>query len=265
MFSLRLFSQPGFSSANADRILIIAPHPDDESLACAGVIKRAVNNCDKVKIIIIFDGAAYGNARARRKETIKAMKLLGVPPRDITFLGFPDGKGLAMWQSRNTVFAGEKYHFALEPRTAFNWPMLVSDLKKVLLSCNPTRIYSPSEHDEHGDHQATAKAVKIALSEPGCLLHGKELYSYLIHWENHSNTWPGDDVSWSLTLQKSGVKSPTHAIGNTPAEVLLPDGFTPDHKRHVINKYSSQLGGKDLVLAKFAKSSEIFWPECIER
>ena len=39
-----------------DRILILAPHPDDESLAAGGLIQRAVKVGAKVRVLFATDG-----------------------------------------------------------------------------------------------------------------------------------------------------------------------------------------------------------------
>ena len=262
MFYRKALIKQALFKTTPDKILIVAPHPDDESLGCAGIIKRAINNGDDVKIIIVFDGAAYGNAMVRYRETVAAMKLLGLSSSNIIFLGFPDGKGLELWNNRMTSFPGGRYKFALHERTDFNWYLLISDLKTVLYGFDPTRIYSPSEYDEHGDHQVTAKAIKNILAEAGSSLHWKMLYSYLIHWETHYHSWPENDMSWSAALLNSDLKSTLHEIGEPDTEVFLPTGFTYTDKLQVIKKYTSQLGGTDLVLTKFAKTSEIFWNDC---
>ncbi len=41
---------------NADRVLILAPHPDDEDIGCAGVIQRALKSGAKVKIMYLTNG-----------------------------------------------------------------------------------------------------------------------------------------------------------------------------------------------------------------
>ena len=262
MFPWKLPFKKSSPATTGERILIVAPHPDDEALGCAGVIRQAVNNGDEVKIIIVFDGAAHGNARVRYRETKAAMKLLGVSSANVIFLGFPDGKGLELWNNKNTSYPGVKYRFALNARTDFNWHQLVFDLKTILTGFDPGRIYIPSEHDEHGDHQVTAKAVKFVLADPGCALNWKVLYSYLIHWEVHYKTWPDTDISWSTVLQNNSLKSTLHTIGNPDTEVSLPAGFTYADKLEVIKKYSSQLRGCIPVLTKFAKTSEVFWTDC---
>jgi LmbE family N-acetylglucosaminyl deacetylase len=254
---------PGLSlqTVAADKILIVAPHPDDEALGCAGIIKRAIDNGDDVKVVIIFDGERKGDASVRRKESINAMSLLGLSSSDITFLDFPDGKGLAMWKNKTIYNAEARNTFALNSRTSFNWSMLISDLKSILLSFDPTYVYSINEHDEHGDHSATSRAVKQALSELGNTLHWTVLYGYLIHWEDHDDNWPGADKHWPVVLQYIDLKSSNYGPGEPDIEVMLPPGFTQSDKLSVINNYRSQLGGSNLDITEFAKSSEIFWDD----
>ena len=92
-----------------DRILILAPHPDDESLATAGLIQRAVKAGAKVRVLFATDGdnnpwpqrflerklqisltdrARWG--RRRRKEALTALDLLGLRKDCVRFLGLPD-------------------------------------------------------------------------------------------------------------------------------------------------------------------------------
>ena len=39
-----------------DRILILAPHPDDEAIACAGIIKEALRQAAQLKILYLTNG-----------------------------------------------------------------------------------------------------------------------------------------------------------------------------------------------------------------
>jgi len=65
-----------------DRILILTPHPDDESIGCGGLLLQYAGQCD---VILLTDGAK-GNrdwseektCKVRKKEFQKAMKWLGV-------------------------------------------------------------------------------------------------------------------------------------------------------------------------------------------
>ena len=108
----------------SDRVLIVSPHPDDDIIACAGVIQRALASGAKVKVVYITCGdnnigsvflytdlplilcrnkifylvelimswrerfAALG--RIRIDEAIRAQKILGLNESDLVFLGYPD-------------------------------------------------------------------------------------------------------------------------------------------------------------------------------
>ncbi|MCX5707102.1 MAG: PIG-L family deacetylase [Candidatus Omnitrophica bacterium] len=98
-----------------DRVLILAPHPDDDIIGCAGVIQRTLKAGAKVKVVymtcgdnnifsILFynkllfplklillrekDFITLGHQRVH--EAVKAMKILGVKEGDLLFLGYPD-------------------------------------------------------------------------------------------------------------------------------------------------------------------------------
>ena len=92
-----------------DRVLILAPHPDDETIGTCGVIQKALKQNAKVKIVcytngdnnelafIVYEkrltfkkGEFLHMGEVRRKETMRAMVSLGVNPADIIFLGYPD-------------------------------------------------------------------------------------------------------------------------------------------------------------------------------
>ena len=101
-----------------NRLLIIAPHPDDEVLALAGIIQEAVNLGKTVKVVIMSNGDGYRGAVVanyanssptpadyqrlgveRHEESLEALRLLGVPTENILFLGYPDGGLMRLWES----------------------------------------------------------------------------------------------------------------------------------------------------------------------
>lgn len=91
--------------------LFIFAHPDDESVASAGTIKKLVDNGDKVTLVSVTDGSAgqvdryelfeehgvYSIGELRRKEFAAVAQLLGVT--DARILNFEDGKitNLTVW------------------------------------------------------------------------------------------------------------------------------------------------------------------------
>ena len=91
-------------------LLVVAPHPDDETLCCAGIIQRVVQAGGRASVVWITSGDAErlgrplaeslflrSAARAREfgarrmAEARAATALLGVPASGQLFLGYPDG------------------------------------------------------------------------------------------------------------------------------------------------------------------------------
>ena len=80
--------------------VVMAPHPDDESLACGGLIAEACRQRFLVRIIVVSDGAgSHPNSKAypphrlkalREEEARRAGAELGVAPELMLFLGLPD-------------------------------------------------------------------------------------------------------------------------------------------------------------------------------
>ncbi len=83
------------------RALIVAPHPDDETIGCAGLVLRLRRRGARVDIAIVTDGgashrdsASFPRARlvaTRASEARRAAMLLGVPAARLHLLRHPDG------------------------------------------------------------------------------------------------------------------------------------------------------------------------------
>ncbi len=100
----------------SERVMVFAPHPDDEALACTGLLRRSVLRGDAVKVVIATSGDAYIGAKrafestypdhcsdrdgdgdfdmidfgiVRHDESVAALGLIGVEVSDIVFLCVP--------------------------------------------------------------------------------------------------------------------------------------------------------------------------------
>lgn len=91
----------GLRESLEDRpFVVMAPHPDDESLACGGLIAEACRQRFQVRIIVVSDGAgSHPNSKAypphrlkalRKEEARRAGAELGVAREHMLFLGLPD-------------------------------------------------------------------------------------------------------------------------------------------------------------------------------
>ena len=103
------------SSAHSDRVLVVAPHPDDESLCCAGLLQQALEHGAGIGVVWITAGDGFeldamlvehtlwpGGLAMRRlgaqrlDEARAAADALGVPHASQYQLGYPDGGVLAL-------------------------------------------------------------------------------------------------------------------------------------------------------------------------
>ena len=151
---MRALPLQSFSEAFGDRpILILAPHPDDESLGCGGLIAEACRVGWPPVVAILTDGSrSHPNSRAypaerlralREQETQEAMAELGLPPERLAFLGYAD------------------------TRAPHRGEALVNAAKRVcaLVDAWGCSIIATSwRHDPHCDHAAAA-AIGAAASK----------------------------------------------------------------------------------------------------
>ena len=205
---------PEVTLTQEDRILILAPHPDDEVLGCGGVIQRAVAMGLPLRIVFFTYGdanqwsfavyrkhpvattrGAEAMGAVRHNEALAAAKVLGVAPESLVFLGYPDFGTLRIWdehwgeapplKSVLTRVAEVPYETALRPGAPYKGEEILRDLSSVLLDFHPTKVFLSHPGDSNPDHRALYLFTRVALWE----LSGRvqpELYPYLIHYKH----WP---------------------------------------------------------------------------
>ncbi|MEH2380370.1 MAG: PIG-L deacetylase family protein [Nostoc sp.] len=132
-------------------VLIVAPHPDDETLGCGGAIALLRSlNCH-VQVLVISDGTlSHPRSRKypadrlkalREAETLSALKLLGVEVNDVTFLRMQDGSIATQYQSA------------------------VASCRAYITEIAPQIIFLPWRYDPHADHRATWKLIHAVLDD----------------------------------------------------------------------------------------------------
>lgn len=167
-----------------DSILIVSPHPDDESLCCGGLIHSAKRAGAKVAIVWITNGDGFkwdamvverkvrpraGSyielAEQRSNEARAAAALLNVDADSLFFLGYPDRGVLALlfdyyhadtpWRSRFTGANSVVYEDAVDPGAEYDGEDLVRDFTSVLDRVKPTLVFAASPQDTHPDHRGS--------------------------------------------------------------------------------------------------------------
>ncbi len=124
------------------KILVIAPHPDDEVLGCGGTIAKHVKNEDEVFVAIVTKGCepifSLDSVEQVRTECREANKYLGV--KSTIFMDFP----ATMIESI--------------PRYEFNGAFI-----KLIKDIKPDIVYLPHRGDMQIDHKMVVDAAMVAL------------------------------------------------------------------------------------------------------
>jgi N-acetylglucosamine malate deacetylase 1 len=133
--------------------IVFAPHQDDETLGCGGLIALKRSLGLPVKVIFLTNGDAYtGNpdatiASRRRDEALNALAILNVTATDVEFWNYPDA------QLRHLSVAQQN--------------TLVEQIRSRLSAYAIAEIYVPHMIDQHDDHEATHDFVQQAIAATG--------------------------------------------------------------------------------------------------
>ena len=145
-----------------DRVLVLAPHPDDETIGCGGTIARWAAQGADIEVVVLTDGEATiggqrsvaATAAARRSEAALAAGLLGAGT--VITPGLPDGR-----LSTELAALGDVLDAALERH-------------------RPEVVLLPWPVDGHPDHRAVTRALATQPVRSGCELYGYEVHTPIL-------------------------------------------------------------------------------------
>lgn len=135
-----------------ERVLILAPHPDDETLGCGGLMSKAKAAGAEVYVqfmtvgdTVEFSAAGKSTAEQRHAEIEKVADFF-------------------KWDGWHIAFPGDAYHLKLDAVPRFELsnaierysPLSVAELK-------PSVLIAPHRTSYNQDHQVTAEAAHTAL------------------------------------------------------------------------------------------------------
>lgn len=126
------------------RVLVLAPHPDDETLGCGGSIRLLAEKGVPVKVLFLtrgdkaLPGSGSSYSALREKEAKKALRILGIS--DYEFFRYPDRELYAGLDDMSAAVSARIDEF------------------------RPDTLYSPSVIDLNPDHRAAA-GMALALQE----------------------------------------------------------------------------------------------------
>jgi LmbE family N-acetylglucosaminyl deacetylase len=273
-----------------ERLLVVAPHPDDETLGAGGLVQRVLERGGTVRVVLVTAGdgyveavvhetgqpkprpaqyVAYGEQRLR--EARAALRELGRDQIRLQLLGFPDS-GLtpllnADWQrshperSRTTGVSAPPYREAVDAGAKYDGADLRRELVRLFRETRPTIVALPHPLDRHPDHRASGIFTLLAIDEwighrGRSRAPARQLLGYLVHWPD----WP---PGWNATTP----------VPESPARLEFPQDF-PVLKSHftalvltdgeiaakhaALDSYQSQQEEMASLLLAFVRRTEPF-------
>jgi LmbE family N-acetylglucosaminyl deacetylase len=259
-----------------DRILILAPHIDDEVIVAGGLIQEAIRVGVKVKVVYMTNGDNSSSTvitadkdinydpnyfidlgENRMREGESATATLGLQRSDIIFLGYPD-KGLEPmlttyfskpYTSQGTRFNFNPYDGTFSKKQEYNGQNVIADLDKIYSEFKPNIIIVPHPRDKHMDHRATYKYVEKIVLEKDL---DTKIYSYLVHY----------------SLYPAKKRLETYSFMYPPKSLFTKEGWysydlsseQQDKKLLAVEKNDSQMRALTMggFLKSFVRKNEIF-------
>jgi LmbE family N-acetylglucosaminyl deacetylase len=206
--------------------LILAPHPDDETIGAGAWMER--HGPEGLFVAHVTDGSprdladaqragfasADAYATARRAEVEAALGLVGIAPERIRRLGFVDKE------------------------VCFQLDSLVADLDDLIAELDPALVLTPAYEGGHPDHDATAFAAAMVYRMRSAAFQHRE---YRLYHADADGTMAVDNF---LPAGQGGPerqpRRPNHANGALEIEVFRLSPAEHELKRQMIARFTSQ-------------------------
>jgi LmbE family N-acetylglucosaminyl deacetylase len=258
------------------RLLVLAPHCDDETLGAGGLIQAGLREGLDVRVVVVTacDGyleAAMAESRharptpedyitlgeIRRQESQEALARLGLDTTDdVAFLMYPDRGLSALWWDywdKDRLYRSPYSGFEYSPSgTPYSGQSLLQDLRRILAEDRPDLIVMPHPNDEHIDHRALAAFVSLAVEQERAkdAAFQPQLLGYLVHhglYPQPSGLKPGAFLSPPRRLEPIGE----WLVWRLSEEELA-------GKREAVAAYRSQQRVLGYFLNSFVRQNELF-------
>jgi len=271
-----MFDMPELSPE--DRVLVLAPHPDDEVLATAGIIQKAVERGTQLRVVFLTYGdsnewsfvvyrkrpvvlprAVQSMGQVRRGEALAAARTLGLPVERLIFLGYPDFRTLDIWcshwgsarpaENMLTRVTAVPYSNAFRPGAQYKGEEVLRDLEDILREFRPTKVFVSHPSDHNSDHQSLYLFLRVALWDVAGEI-GPAVFPYIVHYGH----WPAPrgyhPEARMAPPPLFDQVSQWESQDLTPAEV--------ERKEAALREHKSQYEAAPRYLQSFVRVNEIF-------
>jgi LmbE family N-acetylglucosaminyl deacetylase len=266
------------------RLLVLAPHCDDETLGSGGLIQQVLAQRGEVRVVLATNGDGFTLAameefrrlyprhedyvhmgEIRQQESLDALAILGVGPQAVSFLGYPDRGTPSLWNEHwsaalpyRSPFSGDSrspYARTYDPGSVYAGEDYLADLLSILRVYGPDLVVLPHPNDVHPDHWGLGVFGRLAVAlleqeRPG---YHPAVYSYLVH--RHDFPEPkGLRPESSLLPPPPLLELDSHlqwlSLPLSPEQI--------DRKQQAVQAYRSQLPALRELLESFVRRNELF-------
>jgi len=275
---------------HGERLLILAPHPDDETISAGGLVQQVFDRGGTVRSVVVTSGDAYVDAieqatgrthlkradfinfgEQRLAESRNVAQFLGHGFLQLDLLGFSDGSIYEMlvrhWnrthpdRSDFTGFNHVPYREAEDKGIAQDGQDLRNELVAILHDTKPTIIVFPDVMENDSDHAGLGMFALLAVND--WLEHSvgtppnPRLLAYLIHWRD--NWPPGADGDRAFDFRDQPLYLPDDLPlrGHTRSCVNLSKAET-NRKWDALMLYKTQQAIMAPFLSAFVHTNECF-------
>ncbi len=246
----------GPNITSSDRVLYIAPHPDDETLGGAGIIRYCVEHNIPIYVVVVTTGGRGNLGIQRYGESLNATKILGLPRKDITFFEYPEAVQSLFttnWDSDNPVQADGNHTtkpFAYQVNASYTGISLEQNMQTVIATFKPTIIIYPYPNDANTDHWGVSAFVEYAANN---LNYTGQMYSYMVHVDS---IWP-----FPRSYFPQSYLLPPAFLQNQVTWFEFPISESDENLMlEAVNCYKSQLSPDPTYLRSFVRKNELFIP-----
>lgn len=270
-----------------ERLLVVAPHPDDEVIGAGGLAQRVVARGGQARVLLLTAGDGYVDAvrhetgirrppaeefiaygERRLGESRAAARVLG-PGISVDVMGFPDA-GLELLLRRHdragpplrspTTGASDPPYDgeALEPDLPYDGRDLRRAMARAIRDARPTIVVVPDPADVHPDHRATATFALLALSDVEAERGARRprVLTFLVHWPD----WP---PGWDRRPRDGDSSLPLVAPADLPRRALAPRRLELTskevaRKRAALDEHATQMEVMPEFLGAFVRQDELF-------